>query len=113
MTTAAQPTGTFVGKCGTCGRRYYAANQGERAGVWCECRKDVPCERNAWGFPKCGLPECAGHPQTSIKWSAVKGQTSSKRCALDCEHAQSDRCVCECGGRNHGRGHALDLAGVA
>jgi hypothetical protein len=41
--------------------------------------------------------------RASIKWATVKGRTTSTKCTGVCRSAASDRCACECGGRNHGK----------
>lgn len=103
-------TGTYFGKCSRCGRAHFAETADGRG--FCDCRAGVACELTPWGAPKCGKEVCDGHPQTSIKWRAVVARTTSTRCDATCEYAQSDKCSCACGGRNHARGHALDLAGA-
>lgn len=54
--------------------------------------------------------DCNGRPWTQragIKWATIKARTTTTRCSEVCTSAHSDKCSCECGGRNHGKSLGL------
>src|SRR6266581_6828360 len=40
-----------------------------------------------------------------VKASKVTGKAGHKHCNGECETATNDKCVCSCGGANHGKAH--------
>jgi hypothetical protein len=81
---------------------------------WCLCRTGVACEDRFHG----GMEDTLNggghdHPCTAVNFKPLNGTyVETKRCDAACENASSNKCACSCGGRNHGRGHVLDRAGV-
>lgn len=51
-----------------------------------------------------------GQPYTvraGIGWKPVRVTVTATKCTGTCRSAKSDKCSCECGGRNHGRSLGL------
>lgn len=103
------PIATWIGRCVKCRKAY---------------RWDIPPEyqtSNPNVYPQAyfpgvdlGMPWCDCRAAvTFVKFKPLNVKlVESKRCGRQCEHAVSAYCACSCGGRNHGRGHALDRDGV-
>jgi hypothetical protein len=71
--------------------------------VWCGCRAGVRCGESPLGLPGCGDSFCGGHPQTAVKFAAVKVTIKPEvHCGGKCWAARSSNCACDCGGKNHG-----------
>jgi hypothetical protein len=50
-------------------------------------------------------PKCGSH---RVKSNAVVGKVSKKVCNDDCINAEGHQCSCQCGGKNHGKGHLIE-----
>lgn len=81
---------------------------------WCPCRAGIPCaDWRHSGMDSTLADGAHDHPQTAVNFKPLNGTyAETKRCDQACENAASNKCVCSCGGVNHGRAHALDAAGV-
>lgn len=80
-----------IGKCVRCATVYRVAGDPRHA----ELGSEAP------GF--CGCAAAQGLPYSFVKWQQVKATyKASVRCDGRCHAAKSTKCVCECGGRNHG-----------
>lgn len=76
--------------------RFVAYTPADRAA---HCPTCPPVTTEAYGQP--------WEQRAGIRWATVKARTTSTACSGACTSAKSDRCACECGGRNHGRSLGL------
>lgn len=81
MTTATATAA--LGKCVACAKVYRTASYtGTYAGSCEDCR--------------------VGNWTPRIKWTRIRATVSAHECGGDCTSTKGDKCICSCGGKNHG-----------
>jgi hypothetical protein len=117
--TAEQAPTVLLGRCVNCKRAFrvevpagtpvYPSAPGfaiRMAGLEepsCDCRATTRCPEMANGLPECLDWDCAGHPQTTVKFKAVKVTYKLETpCGGGCWGARSSNCLWSCRGKNHG-----------
>lgn len=81
MTTATVITAA-LGKCVSCAKVYRGEFTATYAGSCEDCR--------------------VGDWTPRIRWTRIRATISAHECGGDCTTAKGEKCICSCGGTNHG-----------
>jgi hypothetical protein len=96
----------FIGRCNTkgCKAVFHREVQGELRTGHDYYLKPFKFSKPIW--PNLEI-YCVTHKRR-ISWSMVKGTVAPEhKCDIRCTSARGNNCECSCGGKNHGKDHAI------